>query len=164
MRFTYKAQVEKTNLTVCGEENLVQVNEFNWAIGHKETSDLYHYEWKAVHSPFKVVMEVNRFLPLLYKLKCSCDTDYFDQIEVFWVEFDPKKSQDSIYFKHTFEPVKIWNIRLLYDNVKSPDFERNGHVVEIDFRYRYATILHDSAFCGYLWHGRRRRSQLPGDQ
>jgi len=146
MRFTYKDQVEKTDLAVCGAENLVQINEFHWDIGHKEIISPFSYDWQAVHSPFRVTMEVNKHLPLLYKLKCSCDTDYFDMVEVFWVEFNPKKSQDSIYFKHTFQPVKVWNIRQFYDNVKTPDFERNGHLVEIDFRYRFTTILYVNGF------------------
>lgn len=151
-RFKYKGNVFSSPLSLCGEDNLFEILEYEHAIGGKHDSGYrFSYKWDVFHTPVRFVMNVYNILPDLYKLHAECSRNFFEEVEIFWLHYDPAKSKDEIYFKHTLYPVKVCKVRQCYPNVKSPEFEHLGHLVEIELRYRFITALFIK---GYLESGK----------
>ncbi|MBN1602225.1 MAG: hypothetical protein JW915_11490 [Chitinispirillaceae bacterium] len=151
-RFKYKGNVFSSPLSLCGEDNLFEILEYEHAIGGKhDTGYLFSYKWDVFHTPVRFVMNVHDILPDMYKLHAECSRNFFEEVEIFWLHYDPAKSKDEIYFKHTLYPVKVCKVRQCYPNVKSPEFEHLGHLVEIELRYRFITALFIK---GYLESGK----------
>jgi uncharacterized protein (TIGR03034 family) len=146
MRLVYQDKPFETGLSVCDEDNLFELVEARHSISVKEFPKTIFDPWNATHKPFTVIMEVNSLLPELYKFHFNCDQRFFDYVEIFWLHHDIKTAKDEFYFKHLLEPVKVFNINFIYPNIKDPEKERYNHLVEIDFRYRFITVLYPNGY------------------
>lgn len=141
MRLVYKDKPIESDLSICGEDNLFEILEARHSISLKDFYQSLGDDWNAIHRPFTVVMEVNSLLPRLFKLHKDCDTEYLNYIEIFWLKKSEDSSKNEFYFKHLLEPVKVFSVKLSYPNIKDRETEKYNHLVEVDFRYRFITVL-----------------------
>ena len=128
--------------TVCGEDNLWEVFEFDHHISGNEPDDPWaRTHWNCKHYALRVALGVGSFLPQLYAVDVG-NFEYIDKVEIFWLKYSEKQQKNIFYFVHTLYPVKLTSITQVMPNVKDPEKDAYNHLVSLEFRYRWIEHLY----------------------
>jgi len=124
-------------LSVCGEENLCDIHEFDhWISGSEPNDPWARTRWDCRHHTVKVTLEIGSYLPQLYAVDVS-NCEYINKVEIFWQKYSEKQQKNIFYFKHAIYPVKITSISTSMPDVLDQTKERYNHLVSLEFRYRW---------------------------
>ena len=89
------------------------------------------------HDQVTVVKVFDKASPKLYE--CVWNGKVIPKVEIHWYAID-NLGQETEYFTHTFENVRIVSVKPHMPNVDDPQFERYKHMEEVGFRYEKITV------------------------
>jgi type VI secretion system secreted protein Hcp len=95
---------------------------------------------KRVHGPYKVCVEVDKALPLMFQSLCTGEHLKKVEIKLFRIA---KTGAEEHYFTTTLEDAVIVSIKPYMPNCLDKSMGSFGHMVEVAFTYRKCIWRHE---------------------
>lgn len=111
---------------------------------------LYGVDFVRKHDPMTIVKQIDKMsVPLMKCLTCGT---FLQKVEIRWYHFDKKNNEE--YFRMTLEHVRLEKIRYLIPDVKATEFERYGHLEELQLVFQKITWLYPKGYLTYtdIWN------------
>ncbi len=111
---------------------------------------LYGVDFVRKHDPVTFVKQIDKMsVPLMKYLTSGT---FLQKVEIRWYHFDKKNNEE--YFRMTLEHVRLEKIRYLIPDVKAAEFERYGHLEELQLVFQKITWLYPKGYLTYtdIWN------------
>ncbi len=119
-----------------GREAMVEAMAFNHSLRIPTDSDTGYLAATRKHEPLELTKTFDSASPYLYK--ACCNGQSLARVVIHWFEIDDS-GQETEYFRHELENVKVAGIRPTMLNVKHPNNERYPPLEMISMRYETIT-------------------------
>lgn len=113
---------------------------------------LYGVDFIRKHEPLTIVKQLDKMsVPLM---KYLVNGTFLQKVEIRWFQYNEKKGKTEEYFRMTLEHVRLHSIKYLLPDVKNTNFERYGHLEEIQLMYQKITWLYTKGTILYtdIWN------------
>lgn len=126
----------KGSVTAGGREGSVEVLEFQHEVRIPTDADTGALTGTRKHESIRLVKAFDASSPYLYKAVCAGQT--FKEVLIKWYQISAA-GEETEYFYHKLEGVKVTSVRPIVYNVKDPTKEKYAHLEEIQLRYEKIT-------------------------
>ncbi|MBN1760067.1 MAG: type VI secretion system tube protein Hcp [Chitinispirillaceae bacterium] len=113
---------------------------------------LYGVDFVRKHEPMAIVKQIDKMsVPLMKYLTSGT---FFQKVEVRWYNYNKQVGRTEEYFRMTLEHVRLERIRYLIPDTKAQQFERYGHLEELQLLFQKITWLYPKGYLTYtdIWN------------
>ena len=113
---------------------------------------LYGIDFVRQHEPMVIVKQIDKTSVPLMKFLTS--GTFLQKVEIRWYRFNEKVGRTEEYFRMTLEHVRFEKIRYLIPDTKAQEFERYGHLEELQLVFQKITWLYPKGYLTYtdIWN------------
>ncbi|MEN8141294.1 MAG: Hcp family type VI secretion system effector [Thermodesulfobacteriota bacterium] len=123
-------------VAVSGREQSIEVLGFDHELRIPTDNDTGSLTGTRKHEPFELLKAFDNASPYLYKAVSKGQT--LKQVVLSWYRIDDTGNETE-YFRHKLEDVKITSVSPCMHNVKDVDKERYPHLEKVSMRYAKIT-------------------------
>lgn len=114
---------------------------------------MYGVDFVRKHEPIRFVKEIDR-LSVLF-LEYLRKGEFLPKVEFRWYRYNEKRGREEEYFRITVEKVRLNRMRHIMPDVKSKEWEKYGHLEEVELMFKRISWLYVKGYLIYTdeWKG-----------